>query len=46
MQDYARPLGDTVREARIKAHRTQNDVANQINVDVRTILNIEKPWEP
>ena len=41
MQDYARPLGDTVREARIKAHRTQNDVANQINVDVRTILNIE-----
>lgn len=41
MQEYARPLGDAVRDARVKAHRTQNEVASQTNLDVRTILNIE-----
>ena len=41
MIDYARALGDAVKRARGRLDRTQNEVANEIEVDVRTILNIE-----
>lgn len=43
MQDYEfiRPLGDAVKRARSELGLTQNEVAERIGVDVRTILNIE-----
>lgn len=41
MLDYLHSLGDAVRNARKAQGLTQHDVANLINVDVRTILNIE-----
>ena len=41
MIDYTRILGDVVKRARGKLDRTQNEVANMIEVDVRTVLNIE-----
>lgn len=41
MLDYLRSLGDAVRKARKAQGLTQHDVADLINVDVRTILNIE-----
>ena len=41
MIDYTRALGDAVKRARGRLDRTQNEVANEIEVDVRTILNIE-----
>ena len=34
-------LGDVVRKARLERQVTQNDVADRIDVYVRTILNIE-----
>ena len=41
MIDSVQALGDTVKRARDKLSRTQNDVANAMDVDVRTIINIE-----
>ena len=41
MLEYVRSLGDAVKNARIELGLTQNEVADKIDVDVRTILNIE-----
>ena len=41
MSEYSRSLGDAVKRARGKAGLTQNEVAEAIDVDSRTILNIE-----
>lgn len=41
MSDYSRPLGDTVKQARIRLKLTQYEVAELIGIDSRTILNIE-----
>ena len=41
MTEYSRPLGDTVKQARTRMKLTQNEVAELIDVDSRTILNIE-----
>lgn len=42
MAEYSRVLGETVKGARLSLKLTQKRVAEQINVDERTILNIEK----
>ncbi len=39
--EFAHPLGDTVKQARHKANLTQKEVAELIDIDVRTVLNIE-----
>lgn len=41
MSDFVQPLGDCVRQARIRKELTQAQVADKINADTRTILNIE-----
>lgn len=41
MPDFTRPLGDAVRDARTSQGLTQREVANRIDIDVRTVLNIE-----
>lgn len=41
MPEYSRPLGDSVKRARGKLGLTQNEVADLIDIDVRTVLNIE-----
>lgn len=41
MFDFSCPLGNTVKEARNQHGYTQNEVAEMIGVDCRTILNIE-----
>ena len=41
MPEYSRPLGDAVKRARGKLNLTQNEVADLLNIDARTILNIE-----
>ena len=41
MHEYSRPLGAAVKRARGKSGLTQNEVADLINSDSRTILNIE-----
>lgn len=41
MLEYVRSLGDAVKNARIELGLTQNEVADKIDVDVRTVLNIE-----
>lgn len=41
MSEFARPLGNVVKRTRRKRRLTQNEVASAINVDGRTILNIE-----
>jgi DNA-binding XRE family transcriptional regulator len=41
MSDYSRPLGDTVKQARTRLKLTQSEVAELIDVDPRTVLNIE-----
>lgn len=41
MPDYSNALGDAVRRARMKLDLTQSEVAESIDVDVRTVLNIE-----
>jgi len=41
MQEFSRSLGDTVKKARAKMGLTQNQVAERIDVDVRTVMNIE-----
>ena len=42
MAEYSRVLGATVKRARLSLKLTQKRVAEQINVDERTIMNIEK----
>lgn len=41
MREYSRPLGDAVKRARGRAGLTQREVADKLDVDVRTVLNIE-----
>lgn len=41
MPEYSRPLGDAVKRARGKMGLTQNEVADAVDIDVRTVLNIE-----
>lgn len=41
MSEYAQPLGDAVRNARVKSKLTQNRLADILNIDVRTIIKIE-----
>lgn len=41
MPEYSRPLGDAVRNARNKMGYTQKQVAELINADERTVMNIE-----
>ena len=41
MPDYSNTLGDAIRRARMKLDLTQSEVAESIDVDVRTVLNIE-----
>lgn len=41
MSDFTRPLGDTIKKARTDLDMTQSQVAELIDVDVRTIINIE-----
>lgn len=41
MPDYSNAPGDAVRRARMKLDLTQSEVAESIDVDVRTVLNIE-----
>lgn len=42
MAEYAQALGDTVKRARLELGLTQEMVAEKSNVDVRTVINIEK----
>ena len=42
MAEYSRILGDTVKRARLSLKLTQKRVAEKIDVDERTIMNIEK----
>ena len=41
MAEYSQSLGNTVRKSRKDKGLTQRTVANRLNVDVRTIMNIE-----
>ena len=41
MKDYSRSLGDAVKRARGASGLTQREVADRMNKDVRTVLNIE-----
>ncbi len=41
MQEYSKLLGDAVHRARIRMKLTQAEVADLVDVDPRTILNIE-----
>ena len=41
MPEYSKSLGDVVKYARKRLDLTQNEVADSIQVDVRTIINIE-----
>lgn len=41
MQEFSRPLSDTVKKARSGFGLTQGQLAEKINIDQRTILNIE-----
>lgn len=41
MSEYSRALGDTVRPARKKLGLSQRQVANLIDADERTVMNIE-----
>lgn len=41
MPEFTRPLGDTVRKARLELGYTQNGIAGHLDIDVRTVINIE-----
>lgn len=41
MPEYSKTLGDVVKNARKRKNLTQNEVADSIDVDVRTIINVE-----
>lgn len=42
MQEYSRPLGDTVRSERIRQGYTQKQVSDILDIDERSIASIEK----
>lgn len=42
MLNFTRPLGDTVRKARTEQGFTQASIAERIDIDSRTIINIER----
>lgn len=41
MPEYTHPLGDAIKRARGKLGLTQIEVADAVDIDVRTVLNIE-----
>ena len=41
MPEYSKTLGDVIKASRKRMDLTQNEVANSIDVDVRTVINIE-----
>ena len=41
MPSYEKSLGDAIRKARIKLGLTQHELAEQLQIDERTVLNIE-----
>ena len=41
MPDFTKPLGDAVRKARVELGYTQTQVADRVDIDARTVLNIE-----
>lgn len=41
MHEFSHSLGDAVKRARSELGLTQSQVAEKINVDVRTVMNIE-----
>lgn len=41
MLDYSHSLGDAVKRARGELGLTQREVADKVDIDVRTVLNIE-----
>lgn len=41
MYEFSRPLGDTVKKARTDLGLTQAKVAEKVNIDSRTVMNIE-----
>lgn len=42
MLDFTRPLGDTVKKARTEQGFTQASIAERVDIDSRTIINIER----
>ena len=42
MLNFTRPLGDTVRKARTEQGFTQASIAERVDIDSRTIINIER----
>ena len=42
MQEFTQPLGDAVKKARDELGLTQEQVAGKADIDVRTVINIEK----
>ncbi len=41
MLEFSRPLGDTIKRERLQRGLTQNELAENIGIDCRTVLNIE-----
>ena len=41
MYDFSRPLGDAVKSTRYQRGLTQSQVADLVDLDVRTVMNIE-----
>lgn len=41
MSNFAQPLGNVIKQAREKQELTQAQLASMINIDARTVLNIE-----
>lgn len=41
MSDFSKPLGDAVKRARGRLGMTQSQVADAIDIDARTVMNIE-----
>lgn len=41
MFEFSQALAETVKEARVQMHLTQNELASMIDIDSRTVLNIE-----
>ena len=42
MHEFSRPLGEIVKATRIEKGMTQKQLADILNIDERTIMNIEK----
>lgn len=41
MREFSKPLATTIKRARNALHLTQNQLAEKVGIDPRTILNIE-----